>query len=777
MGTKNIIGELTINGSKVLTAAAMKTIVLLSSEWTNNEQTASVEGATADNNILVSASGDPTAYAEAGIYCSAQADGSLTFKCTTTPTEDILVSVYIGGSISGENEITVDEGMSDKSTNPVQNKVIKAYVDEKAGGGGGKLYQHTISIDVGGVDNMGGTDLPAKAMFTVVSNSSTLITNVGSLKKYMTTPEDGISYLEGTICIGPLFYTAPCYLQIFVSPELVIDGALGVTYLASHDGVKLANNEEIYGGDMTGKFPRFDGKALVENDAAAVDAYTVTDIVTEIGAAGGSVGGSKLYRHTLTVTFDFLSVIGLFGVSGLNIDASYETVKFVVSINSSAPNPYSELTDLPTVYDTDAGYMIPINNGSYLVLLYSNGAGHGGSGTISNITYAISDGQVIVMIDGTISDANDEIAPYTLIARNPSISFTDVVTEIGSAGGSANGGVVSSGNCVEAVDTLPTPTSELLGKAYLDKKTGKHYVVGYEKQQWAIGQPVGNKIYFNTELNPLNYTSVAGNNRILAVGDFSTNNYYQLVLIDFFEVQQVTGMGHCYVVAMGTPDMSSILGVPYIYCDVLNVEQFNTNVGADFGIQITEFGWQYAEIDASSIANWNVSENNCELIFGNIAYKGKTPATKELPTTKEEQLAQSVGGICKHDLLYTLTIEGRSFRLNMTLYLGTTTPILSFAQLNTLLVAQSLFRSQNGIPSVHEAFLYGQGAGVAKVYYVFPDYYTHETEDAEICYLTGVTDGATAVTNCRLDTWNTSSNLDYYIEDGAATLTDTVTAL
>ena len=37
MGTKNIIGELTINGSQVLTAAAMKTIVLFSSEWTNNE--------------------------------------------------------------------------------------------------------------------------------------------------------------------------------------------------------------------------------------------------------------------------------------------------------------------------------------------------------------------------------------------------------------------------------------------------------------------------------------------------------------------------------------------------------------------------------------------------------------------------------------------------------------------------------------------------------------------------------------------------------------------
>ncbi len=234
----------------------MQSVTLYASNWVDNTQTVAVEGATADNNILIGASGEPTAFAEAGVYCSAQADGYLTFKCTTTPTEDIVASVYIGEIVACE---IIDDNV-----------------------GGGKLYRHTISIDVGGVDNMGGTDLAAKAMFAVVSSSSTPITNVGSLKKYMTTPVGGISYLEGTIYIGPLFYIAPCYLQILVSPDLSIEGVLGVTYLASHDGVTLANNEEIYGGDMTGKFPRFDSKALVENDAAAVDAYAVTDTVSEV---------------------------------------------------------------------------------------------------------------------------------------------------------------------------------------------------------------------------------------------------------------------------------------------------------------------------------------------------------------------------------------------------------------------------------------------------------------------------------------------------------------
>lgn len=75
----------------------MQSVTLYASNWVDNTQTAVVEGATADNNILIGASGEPTAFAEAGVYCSAQADGYLTFKCTTTPTEDIVASVFIMG--------------------------------------------------------------------------------------------------------------------------------------------------------------------------------------------------------------------------------------------------------------------------------------------------------------------------------------------------------------------------------------------------------------------------------------------------------------------------------------------------------------------------------------------------------------------------------------------------------------------------------------------------------------------------------------------------------
>lgn len=148
------------------------------------------------------------------------------------------------------------------------------------------------------------------------------------------------------------------------------------------------------------------------------------------------------------------------------------------------------------------------------------------------------------------------------------------------------------------------------GDGVLDTSFGSH-------PQFIPEMPVGNKIYFDTSVNPLDLDTSMSTS-ILRV-DVTEDDYYQLVLMDLFAVQNVTGMGHCYVVALGKPDMSVILGVPYIYCDALTVEQFNTNVGADFGIQITEFGWQYDEIDTSSIANLLVRWSNVSA-FSNIVY-------------------------------------------------------------------------------------------------------------------------------------------------------------
>lgn len=60
--------------------------------------TKSVTGVTASNSIIVSP--DPssiTDYVSSGVYCSAQAAGTLTFECSSTPSSDIWVNVMIVG--------------------------------------------------------------------------------------------------------------------------------------------------------------------------------------------------------------------------------------------------------------------------------------------------------------------------------------------------------------------------------------------------------------------------------------------------------------------------------------------------------------------------------------------------------------------------------------------------------------------------------------------------------------------------------------------------------
>lgn len=323
MGTKNIIGELTINGSQVLTAAAMKTIVLFSSEWTNNEQTVSVEGVTADNNILVSTSGDPTAYAEAGIYCSAQADGSLTFKCTTTPTEDVLVSVYIGGSISGENEITVDEGMSDVSTNPVQNKVIKAYVDEKAGGGGSKLYKHIVTVRNNDSENL--------FEKTIYNSSPDKILTQEQIIKYIdfegTFQDQNASYITGTV------FTVVAGTGEVVILETPKTGWLLYANNNGESGLILTYNGFINYMPGTGVYLNipYGAKATIDGEEKSISTVeqgmpigivgdpdydcfhepawepldpakmVFTDTVTEMGASGGSGSGGSGALHTCVI--------------------------------------------------------------------------------------------------------------------------------------------------------------------------------------------------------------------------------------------------------------------------------------------------------------------------------------------------------------------------------------------------------------------------------------------------------------------------------------------
>lgn len=72
------------------------TITLASANWSSNTQTVNVTGMTATGVVMVSP--DPTdqsAYTSAGILCTAQAAGTLTFTCDTVPSGDIDVNVVM----------------------------------------------------------------------------------------------------------------------------------------------------------------------------------------------------------------------------------------------------------------------------------------------------------------------------------------------------------------------------------------------------------------------------------------------------------------------------------------------------------------------------------------------------------------------------------------------------------------------------------------------------------------------------------------------------------
>ena len=72
------------------------TATLAVADWSSNTQTVSITGITADGVVMVSPTpANQSAYTDAGILCTAQAAGSLTFTCDTVPGADITVTVVM----------------------------------------------------------------------------------------------------------------------------------------------------------------------------------------------------------------------------------------------------------------------------------------------------------------------------------------------------------------------------------------------------------------------------------------------------------------------------------------------------------------------------------------------------------------------------------------------------------------------------------------------------------------------------------------------------------
>lgn len=72
------------------------TVTLPAAGWAENAQSVNVEGVTAGNTILVGYSPDSfESYSGAGIRCTGQGAGTLSFVCESTPDADVNVNVVI----------------------------------------------------------------------------------------------------------------------------------------------------------------------------------------------------------------------------------------------------------------------------------------------------------------------------------------------------------------------------------------------------------------------------------------------------------------------------------------------------------------------------------------------------------------------------------------------------------------------------------------------------------------------------------------------------------
>lgn len=71
-------------------------VTLAADGWEQERQTVGAVGVTADNTVIVAPAHDSfTAYSEAGVRCTGQDNGTLTFACVDVPAEALTVNIVI----------------------------------------------------------------------------------------------------------------------------------------------------------------------------------------------------------------------------------------------------------------------------------------------------------------------------------------------------------------------------------------------------------------------------------------------------------------------------------------------------------------------------------------------------------------------------------------------------------------------------------------------------------------------------------------------------------